>query len=88
MSGSKRVNGDKLAIRRQRMKADTSLVVHHLVAASLVVHHRVVANLMVEQWWMGINVVVQGRAVHSQSVEGGLDRRLEVVFVLLGMINY
>ena len=77
MSGSERVNRDKLAIRRQRMKADTSLVVHHWV----------VANLMVEQWWVGINVVVQGRAVDSQSVEGGLDRRLEVVFVLLGMID-
>jgi len=76
VSGSKRVNGDKLAIRRQRMKADTSLVVHHLVAASLVVHHRMVANLMVELWWMGINVVVQVRAVDSQSVEGGLDRCL------------
>ena len=83
MSSSKRVSRDKLAIRGQRMKAGTSLVVHHWM-----VHHRMVANLMVEQWWMGINVVVQGRAVHSQSVEGGLDRRLEVVFVLLGMINY
>lgn len=90
MSGSKRVNRDKLAIRRHRMETDTSLVanlvvhnwmvanlvVDHWMVANLVVRHWMVANLVVHQCWMGINVVLQGRAVDSQGVERRLDRCL------------
>ena len=67
------------------MEADTSmvLVVHHWMVASLVVYYGMVANLMVHYWmvanlvmhhcwcWMVIDLVVQGCAVDSQSVERG-----------------
>jgi len=66
------------------MEADTSmvLVVHHWMVAGLVVHHWVVSNLMVNYWmvaslmvashcWMVINLMVQRRAVDTQSVKRG-----------------
>ena len=66
------------------MEADTSmvLVVHHWMVDGLVVHHWVVSNLMVNYWmvaslmvashcWMVINLMVQRRAVDTQSVKRG-----------------
>jgi len=74
------------------MEADTGmvLVVHRWMVGNLMEHYGMLANLMVHQWvvsncvvghcWMVINLVVEGRAVDSQSVERGwLGRRLDGV---------
>ena len=57
----------------------SNLVVHYWMVVNLVVHYRIVVNLVVHHcWcWMVIDLVVQGCAVDSQSVERGwLGRRL------------
>ena len=63
-----------MAVMRHWMEAYASLVL--VVVPNLVVYHWMVPNLVVYQCWVAINLVVQGHAVDSQGVEGGLDTSL------------
>ena len=74
-----------MAVMRHWMEAYASLVL--VVVPNLVVYQWMVPNLAVYQCWMAINLVVhqswlaihlvvQGHAVDSQGVEGGLDTSL------------